>query len=95
MVEISEITGSNQFFWNTKEDLKSCLSRIDEQSLYEASSHGYLHYESNHSLKAAVHNFKTLPEWTDHAISSVEVIRDLGSEGIIDMDAFINLITHG
>lgn len=95
MVEISEITGSNQFFWNTKEDLKSCLSRINEQSLYEASSHGYLHYESNHSLKAAVHNFKTLPEWTDHAISSVEVIRDLGSEGIIDMDAFINLITHG
>lgn len=95
MVEISEIAGNNQFFWNTKDDLESCLSRLDEQNLLEASSYGYLHYESNHSLKAAFLNFKTLPAWRDHANSSVGVIRDLGSEGIIDMDAFINLITHG
>lgn len=92
MVEISEISGNDQFFWNSKEDLESCLNRINSRCLAQASSFGYSHYRAKHSLDAAIANFKTLPLWEDNKEVEVKSIRDLGSEKIVDLDKFMKLI---
>lgn len=92
LIEIREIIGPDQFYWSPEDNLPAILENMSPDKVIRASELGFRKYMQEHSLSAAVENFRELRIWEPSKLTSSNPFLDLGEEKIIDLEEFVGRI---